>query len=305
MSQIKNPAEVSVYQKILIIILIFFGFSSCSIRNKQEYYNEIQNWQKNRLERLKSETGWLNLVGLFWLHEGTNTAGSDSSNTLIFPENAPGYCGKFILHNEKVVYFAPPELHVSVNGTVIDSTIMLPDTTHTPTICKTGSFVWHVIKRPEGLAIRLRDYASPGINKIDHIPCYEINVSWKKYAEFIEFDSMGKIEVPTMTGGIQEYNVPGKLVFRHKLKKYELLPFQTESGFFIILGDLTSAKETYAAGRFLYCAKPDSKNKVVLDFNKTYNPPCAFSPFATCPLPPPENRLKLAITAGEKNVHIH
>jgi hypothetical protein len=167
-----------------------------------------------------------------------------------------------------------------------------------------GKFAWYIIKRDSLYGIRLRDYDHPRIESLQEIPSFDPDMRWKKNAEFMAYDTPDTMMVPTVIGVDEKYIVPGKLRFSHKGKKYEILPFKAGSGLFMIIGDETSAIETYAAGRFLYTSLPDDENRVILDFNKAYNPPCAFSPYATCPLPPPENRLDLRITAGEKAVHL-
>ncbi len=169
---------------------------------------------------------------------------------------------------------------------------------------KAGSFGWFIIKRGDQYGIRLRDYNHPRIRSLNQIPCYPVSLSWRIEAKFHPFRADSIFNVPTMIGGTEEYRCPGKLVFTVGKVKTALYPFQTDDGFFIIFGDLTSGKETYASGRFLSTGKPDKHNRLIVDFNKAYNPPCAFSPYATCPLPPPQNRLKVEITAGEKAVHL-
>lgn len=288
----------------MFLCFISMLFSCNSNKAGDLYKTEIENWQQKRLERLKSKTGWLNLAGLYWLKEGQNSIGSDSSNSIIFPVNAPAFCGTINKNEDSLSFIINPDADIKLNGETSLSSILLSDASSNPTIYETGSLSWFIIKRGGDYGIRLRDFNHPRIEKLDHIPSYETDPGWKKHAKFIRFDNPDTLQVATMTGGSEDYEVPGKLVFRHNFKKYEILPFKSGDGFFIIIGDKTSAKETYAAGRFMYTDGPDAKNRVILDFNKAYNPPCAFSPFATCPLPPPENRLDLAITAGEKAVHL-
>src|SRR5690606_13501956 len=138
-----------------------------------------------------------------------------------------------------------------------------------------------------------------GFLGIDYFP---IDPSWRVTAKWVPFEPVHKLEIPNVLGDIDEMPVPGKAVFERDGKTFELLPVLEEPGadsLFFILADRTSGKQTYGAARFLYTDMPKD-GKLVIDFNKAYNPPCAFTPFATCPLAPPENRLDLAITAGEK-----
>jgi hypothetical protein len=169
---------------------------------------------------------------------------------------------------------------------------------------ESGSLGWYIIKRDGQYGIRLRDYQHPRIEQLKSIPSYETSQDWRFVADFEPFDSIRKIETVTITGGTEISNCPGELVFRKGMKKYRLLPFSEGNNFFIIFADKTNGIETYGNGRFMYCPLPDSSGKVILDFNKAYNPPCAFSPFATCPMPPRANILDLRIEAGEKEVHL-
>jgi uncharacterized protein (DUF1684 family) len=173
-----------------------------------------------------------------------------------------------------------------------------------PTIMETGALAWFIIKREKKLGIRLRDYDTPRLSQLDSIPSYPILMKWRIIADFVPFDTIRKIDVTTVTGGIESNDCPGKLIFKVDKEECTILPFREGEVFFIIFADKTNGKDTYGTGRFLYVNRPDAKNKVILDFNKAYNPPCAFSPFATCPMPPRENILNVEITAGEMGVHL-
>ena len=279
---------------------------SCTrqLKPDSEYLNEIKAWKINRVENLKSENGWLNVSGLYWLEEGENSFGSASDNKIFFPENAPDYCGIIIKKDDKILIEVNSDAGITTNGELLTDMELLTDKSGSPSIMKWKSFAWFIIKRESGYAIRLRDFNNPRINKLDSIPTYPVSMEWKKEAQYIAFDTPKKVEVANMVGSVDIYEAPGKIIFRHDRKNFELLVFKAGEGFFIIIGDQTSALETYAAGRYLYTEAPDETGKVILDFNKAYNPPCAFTAFATCPLPPPDNRLDIAITAGEKDVHL-
>ncbi|MCF8381100.1 MAG: DUF1684 domain-containing protein [Bacteroidales bacterium] len=288
----------------LIILTTLILSCNRQAATSPEYIEEIETWQKNRVERLKSENGWLNVVGLYWLEEGENSFGSASDNTIIFPENAPEYAGIISKTGDTVKIKVNLAAGITTDGQLMNDMVLQTDKSGSPTIMKAGSFAWFIIKREDRFAIRLRDFSNPRIAKLDSIPAFPVSMDWVKEARFNAFDSIKKVEVPNMIGGNEVYECPGKLMFRHEKRNYELLAFKEGDGFFIILGDETSAIETYAAGRYMYTKAPDENGIVILDFNKAYNPPCAFTDFATCPLPPPENRLNIAITAGEKAVHL-
>jgi len=262
-------------------------------------------WQKNRMERLKSENGWLNLAGLYWLQQGINPFGSDSSCALVFPPSAPPVAGKFIRKDSLVTLEVHPGVVIESEGKQVRSVVLESDATGHPTALRMGSLVFYLIKRDTLLGIRLRDLNSPLSSSLDSIPCYPPDSAWKITAQFHPFEKPQKMYVHTVIGTLEEYTVPGKLIFELEGRKQTLLPFKEGQGFFIIFGDGTSAVETYGAGRFLQADEPDLTGKVILDFNRAYNPPCAFTPYATCPLPPKENLLSVKITAGEKDPHVY
>jgi uncharacterized protein (DUF1684 family) len=181
--------------------------------------------------------------------------------------------------------------------------IIISDEGGNPSLMESGNIAWYIIKREGRYGIRLRDYNHPRIASLDHIPHYDASLEWKITADFIPCDSVRKIETVTVTGRTDISNCPGELVFRKGYKKYRLLPILEGKELFIIFADKTNGIETYGNGRFLYANLPDSSDKVILDFNKAYNPPCALTPFATCPMPPKENILDLSVEAGEKEIH--
>jgi len=179
------------------------------------------------------------------------------------------------------------------------------DSSGDPSYITHGDFAWYIMKRHTSLAIRLRDYKNPAIEALDHIPSYPINPDYVVEAKLVPFDEVKIITVATpFQDYTQDYECPGELHFKLKGKNLTLLPFSSGDEYFMIISDLTSAIETYGAGRFMYAA-PDSSGRILLDFNKAYNPPCAVTEFAACPMPPKENHLEVKIEAGEKIVALH
>ncbi len=259
------------------------------VEDSEAFKADHAAWQKQRIDRLKTETGWLNLAGLFWLEEGVNTFGSDESNKLRFPEHFPAFGGEIILADSMI----------SLNGSELRH-----DQQKETTLIANESFRWFIIKRGENYAVRLRNLEHPRIEELNHIPSYPLSEEWVIEAEFVAYDSARTIEVPTAIPNYNEpYKVPGELRFKKNGKTHTLLPFASGKGYFLIVGDATNGIDTYGAGRFMYTDQIDG-NRVILNFNRATNPPCAFSPFATCPLPPLENILDLEIEAGEKGVHL-
>ncbi len=290
---------------ILLVITVLLISISCTEKNPEpkgtaEYITEIEQWHQKRIERLKRDTGWLNLVGLYWLNEGENTFGSSEKNDIQFPDNSPPKIGTIILKDSSLTFksaYGVDVLNNDVKATVLE---LKDDLTGKRTTLASGSLRWHIIKRGERYGIRLRDLESPLLKEFKDIDIYAINEDWRIEATLIPYDPPKPILIPNILGTTEEDKSPGILSFTKDGKSYKLDAIESRNGYFIIFADETSGKETYGAGRFLYTDKPDSNNKVILDFNIAYNPPCVFTKYATCPLPPKQNYLHLKITAGEK-----
>lgn len=293
--------------KIAITILTVAVLAGCKphsspdAHKSDEYKAEIVHWRDQRLSRLKSNDGWLNLVGLLWLKEGKNTLGSAADNTIQFPKNAPAYVGTLIKKDDNITFIAHEHtevLHDSLPVTQID---MMSDASANATLLSHAPFQWFIIKRGDKYAIRLRDFTSPLVDLIDSLPAYPTDPQWRIEATFEPFEEPQNIEIPNVLGETELSPCYGELVFAIEGNTYRLLPMgNPQRGFFVVFADGTSAEETYGAGRFLSVPAPDKAGNTTIDFNKAYNPPCAFTEYATCPLPPAENRLEVRITAGEK-----
>jgi uncharacterized protein (DUF1684 family) len=275
------------------------------IADEAAYAKSIEQWQAQRIERLKGKTGWLNLAGLLWLEEGENNFGSDPSNHIVFPEKADRFCGTLILEEGKVTLQVRDGIPVTTGDTLVNRMVLKDDLSGEPTQIQQGDLAWFIIKRGDRYGIRLRDYRNPRIDQLDHIPMYPVNTDYVVEATLVPYEESRTMTVATPVEGITEdYQCPGELHFRLKGKELVLCPFESGEGYFLVIADETTGLETYGAGRFMYSV-PDSTGRIILDFNKAYNPPCAFTPFATCPMPPRENFLPVAIEAGEKSVHLY
>ncbi len=283
---------------VTILFLIGCGGNK---KNDSAYVKEIKQWHKQRIENLKKENGWLNLAGLYWLKAGENRFGSGKDNDIIFPPNAPSHIGVISLKDSSVFFEVIPGANVKRDGTKVDKEIELKnDTEEKPTVLEVDSLRWYIIKRGNKYGIRLRELNAPLLKNFKGIETFPIDSTWKINAEYEAYNPPKKITIPTIIGTVEEEKSPGALVFEKNGKKYKLDVIDEGDSFFIIFADETSGDDTYGAGRFIYTDKPDSNNIVLLDFNKAYNPPCAFTKYATCPLPPKQNYLHLKITAGEK-----
>jgi uncharacterized protein len=288
--------------KLFLPIIFICSFVGCNkkIETDPVYKADIQNWHNKRIERLKTENGWLNLAGLYWLKQGKNTFGSDPSNDIIFPPDALPKIGIITLIDSTAKLNVNDSVNVAVNNGSVKELLLQNDLSENPTIMTCGTYRFFIIKRGDKYGIRLRDLNSPLVKNFPGIDTYDIDKSWRIEASYQKFASPKKISVPTILGTTEENIVNGDLVFTRDNKTYSLVPIIEDSTYFIIFADATNGDETYGAGRFLYSALPDSNGKVILDFNKAYNPPCAFTKYATCPLPPKDNYLHLEVTAGEK-----
>ena len=288
-------------QKLLLAIFLLLTITSCTQKPTAdpEYIKEIEDWDKRRVERLREENGWLNLAGLFWLKEGENKFGSANDNNIIFP-SGPDNIGILILKDSVVTVKINRGINVINNGNAVTEMTLLDDLSGNPTILQTGSLRWNVIKRTKGIGIRFRDLNADLVKNFKGIERFPVNEEWKIEASFDVYDPPKKILIPDIVGTVDEELCPGAVVFVKDGKEYRIDAIDSGQRLFLIFADETSGVETYGAGRFMYVDKPDSAGKIILDFNKAYNPPCVFTKFATCPLPPKENYLKLRIEAGEK-----
>ena len=289
----------------LIALIITLALYSCKTetleqKGSPEYISEVEQWHQKRISRLKEETGWLNLVGLFWLKEGENKFGSAKDNDIIFP-SGPEHIGSLFLKDSTVTINVLPDVKVLNNEQPVSEMILKDDHSEETTVLALGSLRWYIIKRTKGYAIRLRDLDAELLKTFTNIERFPVNVDWKIEAKFEKYDPPKKIVIPDIVGTADEENSPGAAVFTKDNQTYRMDALDAGGNrIWFIFADETSGKETYGAGRFLYSDKPDSNGIVILDFNEAYNPPCVFTRFATCPLPPKDNYLKLRITAGEK-----
>lgn len=284
---------------IVCCLATFWCISSVSAQTVDAYTRQIQTWHRQRIEKLKAENGWLNLAGLFWLEPGKHAFGSGKTNKIVFPEGkCPALLGYFRVEKEAVWLEPVPGSAVSVGNKAIDTPLQLYPA-DTQTVLKSGPLRWFVIKRGERFGVRLRDLEHPALLQFKGVDCYPVDSAWRVKAR-LEPTIDRKIPITNVMGQTSLQNSPGTLVFRLNSVTHRLDAVEDDGRLFILFSDQTSGVETYGTGRFLYADPPDAEGFTVLDFNQAINPPCAFTPFATCPLPPPQNALPLLVTAGEK-----
>lgn len=294
----------------LMMVIIIYSCESNRYISAEEtaYIAEIKEWHAKRIERLKSKTGWLSLAGLYWLEEGENTFGSQKDNDIRFPEEkSPEHIGSFFVESDEVRVEIRAGITVLHEGNPVKSLQMQPDISGNPTILALDSLNWFIIKRGDRYGVRLRDRESDNIKNFEGVERFQIDTTWRITAKLELYDPPKKIEIPNITGTISEENSPGALVFTIEGKEYQLDPLERSGGksLFLIFADQTNGIETYGAGRFLYAKMPGEDGLTVIDFNKAYSPPCAFTRYATCPLPPQQNVLPIPVSAGEKGYGEH
>lgn len=286
--------------KFLLVIIGIFSFFSMQAQIPAGYKAGYVKWQKQRVAELLAPDGWVNLVGLFWLEPGKNTFGSDKQNQLVY-DNAkmPVHAGHFIVSGETVIWVSAPGITVTAHQKKADSLVIF-EKGKPATELSLGTLRWTIIQREDKLGIRLRDLASPALKTFAGIHYFPLDLKWRVQAH-LENDKSSNLQITNVLGQTMAVPSPGKLVFTLNDTEYRLDVLNEGDQLFIVFGDATSGKESYAAGRFLYTNQPDKDGNTMLDFNKAHNPPCAFTHFATCPLPPRQNILPIAITAGEKD----
>ena len=269
------------------------------------YEQQIQQWRSGRVQRLTAPDGWLSLIGLEWLNDGDSRIGSADDNDIVL-KAGPAHLGTVTLGKGGSLHITlDKDSGATIDGKAVAQSPLIDDAHVTddavPTTVSFGAANFYVIDRDGRKALRVRDSDAASRRHFLGIDYFPIDPSWRVVAQWVPFQPQHTLEIGTVIGTIDKVDVPGKAVFQRDGHTYELLPYQEEPGgeLFFVIADRTSGKETYGAARFVY-AKLPKDGKVVIDFNEAYNPPCAFTLFATCPLAPPENRLDLRVTAGEK-----
>ena len=283
--------------RLLTYFVFLVSFAAFSQQNL--YEKEIATFRQTRIDSLKHENGYLNLSGLFWLKEGENTIGADPINDFNFPaEHSDSFLGKIVL-NKRVVRFKSSQANqvFSLGQPVTEMTIFQDKKV---VVLEHKSLRWFIIKRGDKYALRLRDLDGEYVRKFKDITYFPLDPSWRIVAKFVP--TKGKqLRITDITGRTFLEDSPGVLHFTKGGKKFTLEAGGTVDEFFIVFGDLTNKKSTYGGGRFLYANAPDKDGNVILDFNKSLNPPCEFTPFATCPLPTKEKKMNVEVEAGEKS----
>lgn len=256
-------------------------------------------WHEQRLARLRAEDGWLTLVGLDFLEDGTHTVGSGEGVRLRYAGCSRSVIGRFEVRGTKVRFHREAGSEVSIeNGT--EGEPLMPDSLGSAAVVRDGPVSFTLVRRNARLALRVRDNNSPIRAQFRGIELFPYDPSWRVPARWIPAMPGQSIAITNVTGFTENQALAGYLEFEHEGRSARLLATPESSNrVSVIFGDASNASLTYGGGRFLSVELGDD-TLTYLDFNQAYNPPCSFTHFATCPLPPPENRLPFAVPAGER-----
>jgi uncharacterized protein (DUF1684 family) len=270
----------------------------------EAYKAGILKWRAEREQRLKGDDGWLTVAGLFWLHQGSNGIGSDPASDVLLPAGAaPARAGAVELNGRQITLRLEAGLVGRVGGRPVSGQVMLkPDSAGEPDVLELGRLRLFVIARGGRFAIRLRDRESAARREFGGLSWFDVSEAYRISSRFVAYPKPKPVTVPNVLGHMETMPSPGYAEFAVQGQTVRLdgvLEEPDAKQLFFIFSDATSGKETYHSGRFLYSDMPMA-DKVTLDFNKAYNPPCAFTAYATCPLPPKQNVLPVRIEAGEK-----
>ena len=270
----------------------------------------MKQWDGDRISALKDPNGWLNLEGLFWFKKGVNSFGSAKENELVYDNTAfPKHLGDFIYEDGKVYWKDGIKEKIIINdGDLVVAnagSLNLLTTTEGQYISRWKDFAWIVIQREDKVGVRFRNLKAKTLLEFKGIERFPVDAKWRIKAKVIP-QNQNPLMIMNVLGQNTAQKHGGQLVFEIEGKTYRLDAID-EGGIrlFVAFADATSGKTTYGSGRFIELDRPDAEGFTYIDFNKAYNPPCAFTEFATCPLPPPQNRLSIAIPAGEKKYGQH
>lgn len=266
-----------------------------------DYENQILKFRAERETRLReNERSWLALSGLFWLEEGNNTFGSDSANDIqLGNASVPARAGVFQYRNDTVTLNVNEGVEMTCNGVEVKSKILHADIEENPDFLEVGSMIIVVIRRGKNCLIRVWDRDNPDRKNFSGLKHYPINPEYRITARFIPYDPPRLLKIRDVIGEEYEVEFPGFAIFTLGGKECRLEAEKTQDGLFFNFYDPTNGNGSYPGGRFLTTDAPSADRELVIDFNMAYNPPCAYTDYATCPLPPSQNRLPVRIPVGE------
>jgi uncharacterized protein len=290
-------------QRVVLALASLLAVLACvvsaSAAGEDRYRDEIERWRQKRLTDLKAEDGWLTVSGLFWLKSGDTSIGSDPSNDVLLPARLPGSVGSLKLTDGKATFYPAPGVSVIRNGRSFAGGALQSDADEHPDILAVADVKLILLKRGTRFALRMKDNQSPLRSSFAGLRWYPLKEDWRIQAKFVAYPTKTKLVMDTIVGESEEAESPGYVTFERGGKVHRLQAVREKNGsLWFVFRDGTSGRTSHGGARQLYADAPKGEN-VVLDFNKATNLPCAYIPYATCPLAPPQNRLSLAIEAGE------
>lgn len=264
------------------------------------YENEILEYRANRETRLReNDRSWLALAGLFWLVDGSNTFGSGPNNDIqLNTPSIPEYAGIFQYRNDAVTLRAADGVTITCNGELVKTKTLRFDIEDKPDFLEVGSLIMVAIKRGKNGLIRVWDKENPARKEFTGLKHYPINEAYRIAARFVPYDPPRILKIRDVIGEEYDVEFPGYVLFTLGGRECRLEAEKDEDKLFFNFYDPTNGNGSYPGGRFLVTDPPNDR-EVIIDFNRAYNPPCAYTDFATCPLPPSQNRLPVRIPAGE------
>ncbi len=270
----------------------------------QDYAAELESWRTDREERLQADDGWLTVAGLFFLNEGDNSFGSSPLNDIVL-RTGPAHAGVFSLRDDSIAVRAPEGETLSIDGREVAAAQLWPyEGRERPTIAL-GPLSLFGHYSGDRLAIRMRDRDSDIRRGFTGLRWYPVDESFRVPARYIPHDEPRTMRLPNILGDVEAFRTSGSVALTVDGEEMRMTAVDSGDQLWFIFRDLTSGSETYPAARFLYADAPDAEGRTTVDFNRAYNPPCAFNPHTTCPLPPRENRLPVRIEAGELDYGTH
>lgn len=277
----------------LVLVLVLPTTAS----SQDGYVADVEAWRHEREQSLKADDGWLTVAGLFFLQDGENTFGTDPRNDIVLPAGPPR-AGTFTLRSRTVTLQAAPGRPLAVNGEDVATAQLYPREERADV--RVGALTLFVHYSGDRLAIRMRDPSSIIRQRFTGLRWYPVDQGFRVPARFVPHDEPITVRLPNILGDVEAFTSYGSVKLSLHGESLELLAVDSDGRLWFIFRDLTSGTETYRAARFLYAEAPED-GWTVVDFNRAYNPPCAFNPHTTCPLPPPQNRLTVRIEAGERD----
>ncbi len=286
----------------LIAVILTSCSQSGATFDESGYMQEVLDWRIWRLEQLKDPSGYLNQIGLYWLEPGSYRFGSAETNDIVFNGNVADEIGVFTVTTQGVSMTLLPGVAVQSGGLpVAEQLDIAADTTDHGVAVTQGSLEWTVVERAGRYGVRLRDFEHPFVKDFGPLLYFDIDPSLRVQATLRRYAEPKIAIVGTVIEGLGYYpESPGLVEFEIGGQRYEIEAYTSGDKLFYVFGDETNRDATYGAGRFLYSTTPGEDGETILDFNKSYSPPCAFNDFSTCPVASPGNRLPVRVEAGEK-----